>query len=522
MASALHARNIVATSQALAAHAGIDALRRGGNAVDAALATAMTLTVVEPVSNGVGGDMFAIVWDGQQLHGLNASGCAPAALQATDYAGQSHVPLTGWASAVLPGAVSGWVALSQKFGKLRFAELFDAAIDYAKNGFSVSPVMAKKWEREALRLKDQPGFAQVFAPNGQTPEQGQSFKNLALAQSLQAIADSQGAALYGGDIGQSLVRHAHAHGGVQGAKWSVQDFVHQAALWQKPLSVNYRDHHIWQLPPNGQGLAALLSMGLLNQFERGSDDARWIHLQAECMKQSFAQMYPYLADEQYIKHAASDWLTSTSLAQLAGQISTDQAFSYGDAKPPWGGTVYLTTADAQGCVVSLIQSTFFGFGSGIVDPATGIHLNNRAACFSLDPSHPNCLAGGKRPMNTIIPGFVTKNGQAAYALGVTGGPIQPQGQMQLLSRMIDDGCDPQQAIDAKRWKVEHARGSVQLDLEEGFDPSLAKALRERGHRDQPPGITGLDFGGAYAVQCLEDGSYAVGNDPRRDGAALGF
>jgi gamma-glutamyltranspeptidase / glutathione hydrolase len=522
MTSAFYARNVVATSQSLGAQAGIDALHKGGNAVDAALATAIALAVVEPVSNGVGGDMFAIVWDGQQLHGLNASGCAPADLQATDYAGQSHVPFTGWASAVLPGAVSGWVALSQKFGKLRFAELFDAAIDYAKNGFPLSPVVSYKWSREALRLKDQPGFAQVFAPNGQAPQTQESFKNPALAKSLQAIAESHGAALYGGDIGQSLVQHAHAHGGIQGARWSVQDLLRQEASWHQPLSVNYRDHQIWQLPPNGQGLAALLSMGLLNHFERGSDDVRWLHLQAECIKQSFAQMYPYLADERHIKHAASDWLTPASLTQLAGQISTNKAANYGQAKPPWGGTVYLTAADAQGCVVSLIQSTFFGFGSGVVDPATGIHLNNRGACFSLDPSHPNCLAGGKRPMNTIIPGFVTKNGNPAYALGVTGGPIQPQGQMQLLSRMIDDQQDPQRAIDAKRWKIEHARGSVQLDLEDGFDNALAKALRELGHREEAPGITGLDFGGAYAVQCLADGAYAVGNDPRRDGAALGF
>jgi gamma-glutamyltranspeptidase / glutathione hydrolase len=522
MLAPLHARNVVATSQALASQAGLHAMRSGGNAVDAALATAIALAVVEPVSNGVGGDMFAMVWDGNKLHGLNASGASPVLLQAAMYAGHQHMPLTGWASASVPGAVAGWLALSQRFGRLPFAKLFDAAIDYAAHGFPVGAVVSKKWAREAMRLKDQPGFLEVFAPDGQTPQTGQCFKNPALAHSLALIAQSDGQALYGGELGRSLVSHAHTHGGAQGAAWRLDDLAEHQALWQEPLNVSYRDHTIWQLPPNGQGLAALLAMGLLNRFERSRDDVQWLHLQAECIKQSFAQMYPYLADARHLPFTPQEWLHTDRLDFLARNISSTQAKNYGSAQPPWGGTVYLTTGDVSGMVVSLIQSTFFGFGSGVVDPATGIHLNNRLACFSLDATHPNALAGGKRPMNTIIPGFVTRAGQPAYSLGVTGGPIQPQGQMQLLTRMIDDGLDVQAATTAPRWKIEHARGDVQLDLEAGFDTALAQGLRAHGHREAAPGITGLDFGGAYAVQCLPDRVYAVSSDPRRDGAAVGF
>ena len=518
MSSALHAQNVVATSQALAAQAGLDAMRRGGNAIDAAVATAIVLSVVEPVSNGVGGDMFAIVWDGEKLHGLNASGRSPLALRRSDYAGFAHVPLKGWEAVAVPGAVSGWVALSQKFGKLRFAELFGAAIDYAGHGFPVGQVVGAKWAREAQRLRDQPGFVDVFAPGGKAPSIGECFRNPALARSLKAIAESDGAALYDGEVGAALVRHATTHGG----KLSMQDLQSHGVQWQQPLSVRYRDCEIWQLPPNGQGLTALLGMGLLNRFDRSLDDAQWVHLQAECIKQSFAQMYPYLADDRHLARAPADWLLPESIDGLAEQISHVNAADYGRATPPWGGTVYLTAADAQGRMVSLIQSTFFGFGAGVTVPETGIHLNNRLACFSLDAAHPNVLAGGKRPMNTIIPGFVTRNGLPAYSLGVTGGPIQPQGQMQLLTRMIDDGLNPQQAVEARRWKIEHANGGTQLDLETDFDAAMALDLRARGHRKDVPGITGLDFGGAYVLQCLPDHVYVAASDPRRDGAAVGF
>lgn len=518
MSSALYARNVVATSQSLAAQAGLHALRRGGNAVDAAVATAIALTVVEPVSNGVGGDLFAIVWDRGQIHGLNASGCAPAALDLGDYRGVDHIPLTGWSSVAVPGAVSGWAALNRQFGKLSFKDLFEAAIDYAAHGFPVGPVVAAKWAREAHRLKDEPGFLEVFAPEGKTPSVGECFRNPQLARTLHLLADSAGAALYEGEIGKSLVRHACTFGG----KLSLDDLKDHHVMAQKPLSVRYRDCDVWQLPPNGQGLAALLGMGLLDRFERPKGEAQWLHLQAECVKMSFAQMYPYLADERHLVQPPSYWLQASVLDALAQKISHHQADSYGAAKPPWGGTVYITTGDAQGQVVSLIQSTFFGFGAGVTDPNTGVHLNNRLACFSLDPGHPNVAAGKKRPMNTIIPGFVTRAGQALYALGVTGGPIQPQGQMQLLTKLIDDKWGPQEAVEAKRWKIEHARGDTQLDLEPGFDPVLAEDLRTRGHRQDAPGITGMDFGGAYALQCRDNGVYVAGNDPRRDGAAVGF
>jgi gamma-glutamyltranspeptidase / glutathione hydrolase len=514
--------NVVATSQRLAVQAGLHALRSGGNAVDAALATAITLSVVEPVSNGVGGDLFAIVWDGKQLHGLNASGCAPAASSLKDYQGLKNVPLTGTHTIAVPGAPAGWQALSAKLGKLPFANLFDAAIDYAQHGFLVSPVVSAKWAREAQRLKNEPGFAQLFASSGETPKSGAIFKNPALAKSLKAIAISQSQDFYQGDLGRKLMQSLNHFG----CPISMADLAANEVLWQKPLSVNYRGKEIWQLPPNGQGLAALLAMGVLGEFERGNDEAQWLHLQAECIKLSFAKMYPYLSDISSLSCDPQHWITPDHIKAMAQEISIDRAATYGDATPPWGGTVYVTAADSSGCMVSLIQSTFFGFGSGVVCPHTGIHLNNRLSCFSLDPTHPNVLAGGKRPMNTIIPGFVTQAGLPLYALGVTGGPIQPQGQMQLLTRMIDDGLSPQEAVQAKRWKIEHARGSVQLDLEAGFDPQLSQTLRARGHREDLPGITGLDFGGAYAIERQQNAQgqpvYLAGNDPRRDGAAEGF
>jgi gamma-glutamyltranspeptidase/glutathione hydrolase len=518
------ARNLVATSQHLAAQAGLDAMRHGGNAIDAALATAIALTVVEPVSNGVGGDLYAIVWDGKQSHGFNASGAAPAAWSPSRFSGRATMPLLGWESVTVPGAVAGWAALSSQFGALPFARLFDAAVDYAQNGFPVSQIIASKWARELVRLKDVPGFdssfAPVFAPLGRAPMAGETFRNLELARSLRLIADSGGQDFYSGELAKALTTAARDNG----AALSLDDLRHHRGEPMQLLRTQYRDCEVLGLPPNTQGLVTLIALALLNECVVTADtveSVNWTHLQIEALKLAFSHGYTTLGGGPLSAVALAPLCDAAARQAMFARIDRGCAQDFGGGKPPWGGTVYVTTADAEGRLVSLIQSTFFGFGSGVVAPGTGIHLNDRGACFSLEEGHANQVAGGKRPLQTIIPGMVLRNNQAWASLGVTGGPIQPQGQVQLLTRMIDGGWDVQRAVDAKRWKIEHAHGSVQLDFETGFQAELAEGLRAMGHRSDVPGLTGLDFGGAFAISRYRD-AWAGASDPRRDGAVVGF
>lgn len=516
--------NLVATSQHLAAQAGLDALRRGGNAVDAALATAIALTVVEPVSNGVGGDLFAIVWDGQQAHGLNASGASPAAWKPERFGALRTMPLSGWESVTLPGAVSGWAALSSQFGALPFAQLFELAIDYAQNGFPVSQIIAAKWARELIRLKDVPGFASsfatVFAPQGRAPRVGESFCNPALARSLRQIAQSGGSDFYQGDLAKAIAQSAKANG----AALSLEDLHAHRAEPMPILRTPYRGYEVLGLPPNTQGLVTLITLALLNDCKLAPDQVEslaWTHLQVEAIKLAFAHGYATLGSDAASAAALAPLNDAAVRQAMRVRMDPTRAQDFGGGKPPWGGTVYVTAADSAGRMVSLIQSTFFGFGSGVMVPGTGIHLNDRGGCFSLEAGHPNQVAGGRRPLQTIIPGMVLKNNQAWASLGVTGGPIQPQGQVQLLSRMIDGGWDVQRAVDAPRWKVEHAHGTVQLDFESGMSRELVTGMRALGHRADKPGLTGLDFGGAFAIARSGD-AWAGASDPRRDGAAVGF
>lgn len=518
------AQNLVSTSQHLAAQAGLDAMRHGGNAIDAALAAAIALTVVEPVSNGVGGDLFAIVWDGQNAHGLNASGASPAAWKPSRFASRQTMLLTGWDSVTVPGAVSGWAALSSQFGSLPFARLFDAAIDYAQNGFPVSPVIAAKWARELERLKDVAGFdanfAPIFAPNGRAPQTGELFRNPLLAQSLRLIADSGGEDFYRGDLAHALATAANNNG----SAITRDDLQMHRAEAMAILRTPYRNCEVLGLPPNTQGLVTLIALALLNEYKISPDEVEsveWTHIQVEAIKLAFAHGYDTLGSDALSKAALKPLHDQDLLKKMHARIQLSCAQDFGGGKPPWGGTVYVTAADTKGRLVSLIQSTFFGFGAGVVVPGTGMHMNNRGACFSLQAGHPNLVAGGKRPLQTIIPGMVLKNQSAWASLGVTGGPVQPQGQVQLLTRMIDGGWDVQRAVDASRWKVEHANGSVQLDFEAGNSPWLVDGMRRLGHREDKPGLTGLDFGGAFAInRCGE--AWAGASDPRRDGTVAGF
>jgi gamma-glutamyltranspeptidase / glutathione hydrolase len=511
------ARNVVATSQPLATQAGIAVLHAGGNAVDAALATAITLAVVEPCSNGLGSDLFALVWDGHELTGLNASGRAPAAWTLQRFAALEAMPRAGWDTVTIPGAVSGWVALSERFGKLPFANLFAAAIRYAHDGYAVSPIIAEKWAKAVPILGDVDGFAEHFLPRGRALAPGEIFASRAMAESLTKIALTRGEAFYRGDLAETMVAHSRSLGGAH----TLADFATHTCDWVTPLAHGYRDYTVHELPPNGQGIAALMALGILESFDLSAhkvDSVEVQHLEIEAMKLAFADAYHYVGDPRAMTVTPGELLDRGYLAARAKLIDRRRARDFGHGTPPGAGTVYLTTADERGMMVSLIQSNYMGFGSGVVVPGTGISLQNRGTGFSLKAGHPNVVGGGKRPFHTIIPGFATKDGAPYAAFGVMGGPIQPQGHVQTLVRLIDYAANPQAALDAPRWKVNHG---VSLDLETAASAELRAGLAALGHEFASVPDSYMDFGaGQFVVRTI--GGYVAGSDPRRDGQAAGF
>ena len=511
------ARNVVATSQPLATQAGIAMLQRGGNAVDAALATAIALTVVEPCSNGLGSDLFAIVWDGRALAGLNASGRAPAAVTAARYAGAGAVPQRGWESVTIPGAVSGWAALSQRYGALPFAELFVPAIRYARDGYAVSPIIAEKWALATTVLPRDLGFAEHFMPRGHAPLPGETFACPAMANSLEKIAATHGNAFYRGELAQAMVADAKRHG----AAHALADFADHAVDWVAPLALDYGGATVHEIPPNGQGIAAQMALGMLRSFDLASmppDSVAVQHLEIEAMKLAFADAHRYVADPRTMDVEASALLDPGYLAARARLIDPKRAQDFGPGSPPKGGTVYLCAADASGMMVSLIQSNYMGFGSGVVVPGTGISLQNRGAGFSLERGHPNEIAGGKRPFHTIIPGFLTREGAPIAAFGVMGGPIQPPGHVQTLVRILTYGMNPQAALDAPRWRV---NGGLSIDLEAAAAPELASRPRRVRARAQV-GRRHLHGLRRRSDRRAPGDGYAAASDPRRDGQAAGF
>ena len=508
------AQNVVCTSQPLAAQAGLRMLADGGNAIDAAVATAIALTVVEPVSNGLGSDAFAIVWDGRKIHGLNASGRSPAAWT-PDYFGDDGVPTLGWNSVTVPGAVSAWTELHAKFGRLPFERLFQPAISYARDGFLVSPTIADQWAAQAPVFKSQPGFAETFLPDGRAPKPGEQVQLPDHAVSLEQIAATNGDAFYHGDLATKLEAHASAHGGAMLAS----DLAAHRADWVGTISRGYRGYTIHEIPPNGQGIVALIALGILEHFDMSSlaaDSADSVHLQVEALKLAFADAYTYVGDIGHMTLPPSILLDGEYLNQRASLIDRTRA-KPASAGTPKGGTVYLTAADASGLMVSMIQSSYFGFGSGVVVPGTGIALQNRGSDFVATPGHPNRVGPNKRPYHTIIPGFVTKDGIPVMSFGVMGGPMQPQGHVQVATRIIDYGQNPQAACDGPRFRWMHGN---QIACERGFPQSTLDELRRRGHEL----VTSDDynqFGSCQAIWRLDDGYLAV-SDPRRDGQAVGF
>ena len=515
----IFARNVVATSQPLAAQAGLQMLVKGGNAVDAALATAIALTVVEPTSNGIGSDAFALVWDKGRLFGLNGSGKSPKAWTYNRFSMLKEMPLLGWDAVTVPGAVDAWGKLSDRFGSLPFAELFAPAIEYANNGFMVSPITAARWFDVEKTYLDFPEFGRTFLPEGKAPRAGQLFSCPDQAMSLTAIAESRGESFYRGALAKRIVECATTNGGAL----TIEDLENHAAEWVEPISIDYREKRLHEIPPNGQGLSALIALGILRHYDMQKypiDSADSLHLQIEAMKIAFAEAHRHIADPNYMLASPSDFLNRNYLAKCAREIRMDRAVHPVATIPADHGTVYLTAADKSGMMVSFIQSNYMGFGSGIVIPGTGISMQNRGCGFVIEQGHPNCVGGAKRPYHTIIPGFVTQNGQPLMSFGVMGGHMQAQGHVQMMLRIFDYGQNPQAACDAPRWIV---NPDSSINLETGFSPDSIRELKKRGHNilSNAPTFLSGGLGGAQLIFCLEDG-YCAASDPRKDGQALGF
>jgi gamma-glutamyltranspeptidase / glutathione hydrolase len=513
--SPVFGRSIVSTSQPLAVGAGMRALAEGGNALDAALAAAITLTVVEPTSNGVGSDAFAVVWDGSALHGLNASGRSPKAWTPERFAEYSTMPARGWESVTVPGAVSAWVALSERFGKLPFARLFEPAVHYAREGYHVTPVIASGWARNAHLYRGQPGYDEAFLPGGRAPKPGERFALPALADTLEVIAESRGTAFYEGSLAEAMVRHGALHG----AAMTMEDLATHRADWCGTIAADFSDLEVHEIPPNGQGLATLVAIAILEQLGIGEyavDSLDSLHLQIEAMKLALADADAYVADADAMKIPPAALLERNYIARRAKLVDRCCAQDFGAGAPKSGGTVYLSTADASGMMVSYIQSNYEGFGSGVVVPGTGISLQNRGLGFSLKPGHPNVVGPRKRPFHTIIPGFAMRNGTPIMSFGVMGGPMQAQGHLQLVLRTQLYRQNPQAASDAPRWRI--VRGKL-VALETGFDEKLVLGLADLGHdiqRDPPE--ANFAFGGAQLI-CRMDNGYVAGSDHRKDGFA---
>ena len=511
-------RFAAATSQPLATLAGMEMFWAGGNAVDAALAMAIALTVVEPTSNGIGSDAFALVWDGQ-LHGLNASGRSPQLLSFDRLPQPLTMPALGWLPVTVPGAVSAWVSLSQRWGKLPFEHLFQPAIRYAEQGFPISPETARAWQAVESRfvpLQDpefQP-FRQVFFPQDRAPRAGEVWGSRLHAQTLREIAATGGESFYRGGLADRMAHFASETGGLLQAS----DLAAHQPEWVEPISTTYHDLTVWEMPPNGQGIAALIGLNILEGFPLGQvprESIEAFHWQIEAMKLAFADTYAQVTDPAWMQRTTADLLDKTSATHQRQQIG-DRALIL-PAHSAASNTVYLAATDPD-LMVSFIQSNYEGFGSGILIPETGIALQNRGLGFSLDPSHPNAVASQKRPFHTIIPGFLTQGDRAIGPFGVMGGHMQPQGHLQMVVNLRDYGLNPQAALDAPRWQVRMTPESMQVWLEQSVPRSIVLGLMERGHQVHLT-AEGRSFGKGQII-LQHGGVFIAASEPRADGLAL--
>lgn len=506
-------RRMVVASQPLAAQAGLRMLEAGGNAVDAAIAAAAVIAVVEPTNNGIGGDAFATVWDGDTLHGLNASGraplrCDPAAL-ANRHAGV--MPRRGWDSVTVPGAVSAWIELWECLGHLPFEQLLQPAIEYARDGFFVSPGVAEKWADQVAELRSQPGFAAAFLPSGVAPRAGDLFRQPDLARTLERIAKTKGRDFYHGETARRVAAYAQRHG----AALDAADLAGHRADWCDLLSTRFGAARAYEMPPNGQGIVALYALAILDRLaltRHPVDSPEALHLQIEAIKLAFAEVAPWVGDPAQMPLDAASLLEAGRVAAAADRIDPARAQDFSQRMPALAGTVYLAAGDAHGRMVSYIQSNYMGFGSGVVVPETGVALQNRGAGFSLDPASPARLAPGARPFHTILPGFMRHDDGGMAAVGSTGGSFQPQGHVQLLVRMVAYRQNPQAIVDAPRFKVEQG---LRVSLEPGFAPEVTARLAAMGHEITALQSSTWDFGGMQ-ILLRRDGYYVGGRDARRD------
>lgn len=517
------AGGMVATGQPLAAQAGLSVLQRGGNAIDAAIATAAALTVVEPTSNGIGSDAFALVHTGGQLYGLNASGPAPRrlSLEVLTARGVTEMPRHGFLPVTVPGAPSAWAALSQRFGRLPLGDVLAPAIRYAAEGYPLSPTLAQGWGgafQTYRRILEGPEFAawfDTFAPQGRAPGVGERWRSPGHAATLTEIADTGAESFYRGALAERIDRFARDHGGYL----SAEDLGAFAPEWVTPISVGYGGYQVHEIPPNGQGLVALMALSILSGFSwDGRDTVESYHRQIEAVKLAFADGAAHIADLRFAPDLPLAGLLDASYGAARRQEIGETAVVRSPGDPPRGGTVYLATADGEGNMVSYIQSNYMGFGSGLVVPGTGIALQNRGHNFVLDPSHPNRLEPGKRPYHTIIPGFLTQGARPIGPFGVMGGFMQPQGHVQLLLNIIQWHLNPQAALDAPRWQW--MRGNT-VELEHSTPAWILQGLRRRGH-DARWALGSGGFGRGQMIWRLDDGVLMGATEPRTDGHVAAF
>lgn len=509
---------MVATSQPLAAQAGIEIMRQGGNAIDAAIATAAALTVVEPTSNGIGGDAFALVWVDNKLHGLNASGPAPELLTIDKVKAAGHVtmPVHGLTPITVPGVPAAWAELARKFGKLPLKESLAPAIRYAEEGYPLTPILGKYWEvaykkfKASFTTEEFEHWFTTFAPDGRAPGIGEVWKSPAHAETLRLIGESNAESFYKGELADKMDAFMVKHGGYL----RKSDLEKYKAEWVEPVSTNYRGYDVWEIPPNGQGMIALMALNIFAEMNPSKQhDTTTLHEQIEAMKLAFADGRAFITEPADMPISA-EHLLSKEYAKKRAQKITEEAQQPEPIDLPKGGTVYLATADGEGNMVSFIQSNYMGFGSGIVIPGTGIGLQNRGADFSLNSEDPNALKPGKRTYHTIIPAFLSKDGQAVGPFGVMGGFMQPQGHFQLAINTIDYNLNPQAALDAPRWQWVKDQT---VHVEANFPNHLAQALTRLGHDIQPKLDTGSFGRGQIIWRNPETGILSGGTESRTDG-----
>ncbi|MCU0287305.1 MAG: gamma-glutamyltransferase [Acidobacteria bacterium] len=525
---------MVASSQPLATQIGIDILKKGGNAIDAAIAVNAALGLMEPTSCGIGGDLFAIVWDSktQKLYGINASGTAPLALN-LDYfkkQGLQRIPYHGPLPWTVPGCVDGWCELHKKFGKLDMKTILHPAADYAENGFPLSELISYYWQRSVMVFKDYENFQKLYAPGGKAPQKGDIFKNPELAKTLRLIAAKGRDAFYKGEIAKAMVAYSQKVGGF----FQMKDFEDFHAEWVEPLSVNYKGFDVWELPPNGQGIAALQMLNMLKTMDLkslGHNSAEYLHALVEIKKIVYEDRARFYADPRFVKVSLEKLLSDEYAAERLKLFNPNRAnfkIPAGDGILQNGDTIYLTVVDKDFNAVSLIQSNYSGFGSGMVPDGLGFCFQDRGQLFSLEEGHPNVIEPGKRPFHTIIPAMLTKNGKPVFTFGVMGGDMQPQGHVQVLLNILEFGMNIQEAGDAARFyhtgSSEPDYGIMadggELHLESGVAPETVRSLMRKGHR-----ITGEvgGFGGYQGIWIdLERGILIGASESRKDGCAIGY